>query len=51
MDNFYHLQNENVWVNNVSEQQGYLDNNTLQKVNNFNFDGMIVNKEIFFRTW
>ena len=44
---FLSFTNENVWVNNVSEQQGYLDNNTLQKINNFNFDGMIVNKEIF----
>ena len=44
---FISFTNENVWVNNVSEQQGYLDNNTLQKVHNFNFDGMIVNKNVF----
>ena len=44
---FLSFTNENVWVNNVSEQQGFLDNNTLQKVHNFNFDGMIVKKETF----
>ena len=44
---FLSFSNENVWAQNVSEQMGYLDNNTLQKVHNFNFDGMLVNKEIF----
>ena len=44
---FISFTNENVWVQNVSETMGYLDNNTLQKVQNFNFDGMVVNKETF----
>ena len=30
-----------------SEEMGYVDNNTLQKLHNFNFDGMVVNKTIF----
>lgn len=44
---FISFTNENVWVQNVSENMGLLDNETLQKVQNFNFDGMVVNKEIF----
>ena len=45
--NFISFTNESVWSKNFSEELGYLDNNTLQKVQNFNFDGMIVNKEKF----
>jgi hypothetical protein len=36
-----------VWAKDFTEQSGYLDNNTLQRVQNFNFDGMVVNKELF----
>ena len=45
--NFISFTNESVWSKNFTEELGYLDNNTLQKVQNFNFDGMIVNKEKF----
>lgn len=46
-EQFISFTNENVWVQNVSQNMGYLDNDTLQKIQNFNFDGMVVNKEIF----
>jgi glycosyltransferase involved in cell wall biosynthesis len=44
---FISFTNESVWAKEFSEEIGRLDNNTLQKVQNFNFDGMIVNKETF----
>ena len=44
---FISFSNQNVWAKNVSEEMGYLDNNTLQRLTNFNFDGMIVKKSIF----
>ena len=31
----------------MSEEAGYIDNNTLQSYANFNFDGMIVKKSLF----
>lgn len=44
---FISFSNENVWGKNVSEEMGFVDNNTLQKLHNFNFDGMVVNKSLF----
>ena len=44
---FISFTNESVWAKEFSEEIGRLDNNTLQRVQNFNFDGMIVNKELF----
>ena len=44
---FISFTNESVWAKDFSEQIGYLDNNTLQRVQNFNFDGMIVKRETF----
>ena len=44
---FISFTNESVWAKDFTEQSGYIDNNTLQRVQNFNFDGMIVNKELF----
>ena len=46
-EEFLSFTNENVWVQNVTENMGFIDNETLQKVQNFNFDGMVVNKELF----
>ena len=45
--NFLSFSNENIWGKNVSEEMGMLDNNTLQKIQNFNFCGMIMKKDIF----
>ena len=45
--NFLSFSNENVWVANVSEEVGFLDNNTLQRIQNFNFDGMVVKKSLY----
>jgi glycosyltransferase involved in cell wall biosynthesis len=44
---FISFTNESVWAKDFTEQPGYLDNNTLQRVQNFNFDGMVVKKELF----
>ena len=44
---FISFTNESVWAKDFTEEIGYLDNNTLQKIQNFNFDGMIVSKEKF----
>jgi glycosyltransferase involved in cell wall biosynthesis len=44
---FISFTNEIVWGKNVSEEMGYIDNNTLQRLTNFNFDGMIVNKSVY----
>jgi glycosyltransferase involved in cell wall biosynthesis len=43
---FLSFTNEAVWAKDFSEEMGYIDNNTLQNFGNFNFDGMIVKKEI-----
>lgn len=44
---FISFTNESVWAKDFSEEIGFLDNNTLQRVQNFNFDGMIVNRETY----
>lgn len=44
---FISFTNESVWAKEFTEVSGFLDNNTLQKVQNFNFDGMIVKKDLF----
>ena len=44
---FISFTNESVWAKDFSEQIGYLDNNTLQRVQNFNFDGMIVKRDVY----
>ena len=44
---FISFTNESVWAKEFSEVMGVLDNNTLQKVQNFNKHGMIVKKELF----
>jgi glycosyltransferase involved in cell wall biosynthesis len=44
---FISFTNESVWAKDYSEETGFLDNNTLQRVQNFNFDGMIVKKELY----
>ena len=44
---FISFTNQNVWAKNVSEEMGYVDNNTLQRLTNFNFDGMIAKKSIY----
>ena len=48
MVNLFHLQMKVFGLKNLQKKLvGRLDNNTLQRVQNFNFDGMIVNKETF----
>jgi glycosyltransferase involved in cell wall biosynthesis len=44
---FISFTNESVWAKDFSEVSGYLDNNVLQRVQNFNFDGMVVKKSDF----
>jgi len=44
---FISFTNESVWAKEFSEVSGYLDNNVLQRVQNFNFDGMVVKKSDF----
>ena len=44
---FISFTNESVWAKDFSEVSGYLDNNALQRVQNFNFDGMVVKKSIY----
>ena len=43
---FLSFTNESIWAKDFSEEMGYIDNNTLQHYANFNFDGMIVKKEV-----
>lgn len=43
---FISFTNEAVWAKDFSEEMGYIDNNVLQNFANFNFDGMIVKKEV-----
>jgi hypothetical protein len=45
--NFISFTNESVWAKDFTEESGYLDNNALQRVQNFNFDGMVVKKSDF----
>ena len=45
--NFISFTNESVWAKDFSETIGYLDNGTLLRVQNFNFDGMIVKRDAF----
>jgi glycosyltransferase involved in cell wall biosynthesis len=44
---FISFTNESVWAKDFSEEIGRLDNNTLLRVQNFNFDGMIVKRDSF----
>jgi hypothetical protein len=44
---FLGLTNEAVWASQVSDEMGILDNGTLLKYENFNFDGMVMNKETY----
>ena len=44
---FISFTNESVWAKDFTEESGYLDNNVLQRVQNFNFDGMVVKKEVY----
>jgi hypothetical protein len=43
---FLSFTNEAVWAKDFSEEMGFIDNNILQNFANFNFDGMIVKKEV-----
>lgn len=43
---FLSFTNESVWAKDFSEEMGYIDNNILQNFGNFNFDGMIVKKDV-----
>ena len=45
--NFISFTNESVWAKDFSEEIGRLDNNTLLRVQNFNFDGMITKRDLF----
>ena len=45
--NFLSFTNENVWVKGVSSEMGILDHETLVKIQNFNFDGMVVRKSVY----
>tara|TARA_Y100000589_G_scaffold60170_1_gene50964 strand:- start:691 stop:1488 length:798 start_codon:yes stop_codon:yes gene_type:complete len=45
--NFLSFTNENVWVKGVSSEMGFLDNETLVKMQNFNFDGMVIKKTAY----
>jgi hypothetical protein len=42
---FIGFTNEPVWANEFSEVMGEIDNATLLRYNNFNFDGMVMSKE------
>jgi glycosyltransferase involved in cell wall biosynthesis len=44
---FISFTNESVWAKEFTEEIGMLDNNTLLKVQNFNFDGMITKRDLF----
>jgi hypothetical protein len=47
--NFITFTNETVWAKDFSEELGVLDNNTLSRYANFNFDGMVIKTETFNR--
>ena len=44
---FVGFTNEALWAMGFSEEQGYLDNNTLLKFQNFQVSGLIMNKDKF----
>lgn len=44
---FISFTNESVWAKDFSEVSGYLDNGVLQRVQNFNFDGMVVKRDVY----
>jgi hypothetical protein len=45
--NFISFTNESVWAKDFSEEMGILDNNTLSRYANFNFDGMVIKTKTF----
>ena len=47
--NFLTFTNETVWAKDFSEEMGVLDNNTLARYANFNFDGMVIKTKTFER--
>jgi hypothetical protein len=47
--NFLTFTNETVWAKDFSEEMGVLDNNTLSRYANFNFDGMVMKTKTFER--
>ena len=46
-NNFLALGNEAVWAADFSDELGFLDSNALLNYPNFNFDGMIMKKELY----
>lgn len=44
---FISFTNESVWAKDFSEEMGILDNNTLSRYANYNFDGMVVKTKTF----
>lgn len=44
---FISFTNESVWAKDFTEEIGFLDNGTLLRAQNFNFDGMIVKRDTF----
>lgn len=46
-DKFIGFMNEAVWASEFSDDLGYLDNDALLRYQNFNIDGMIMNKDAF----
>lgn len=47
--NFITFTNETVWAKDFAEEMGLLDNNTLSRYANYNFDGMVLKTEVFNR--
>lgn len=47
--NFISFTNESVWAKDFSEEMGILDNNTLARYANYNFDGMVIKTKTFER--
>lgn len=45
--NFLTFTNETVWAKDFSEELGIVDNNTLTRYANFNFDGMVIKTNTF----
>lgn len=45
--NFLTFTNETVWAKDFSEELGIIDNNTLSRYANFNFDGMVIKTETY----
>lgn len=44
---FIGFTNEAVWAAEFSDELGFLDNNALNNYQNFNFDGMVIKKEVY----